>query len=87
MSNEKLYPKIDLRMVPNVPSCGCPFVENDNVICMNHMSENQKIRNKRPHQFVCVCNESEKAIQSRKSDFVEIEAEESIELESIEAET
>ena len=73
MSNEKHYPKIDLRAVPDVPLCGCPFVENDNVICMNHVSEDIKIRSKNPYQFVCVCNECEKAMQSRESDLVEIE--------------
>ena len=65
MPNEKQYPKIDLRMVPDVPSCGCLFVEDNNVICMNHVSENRKIRNKVPYQFVCVCNECEEAMQSR----------------------
>lgn len=74
MSNKKQYSKIDLRAVPDVPACGCPFVNDDNVKCMNHVSENQKIRNKFPYQFVCVCNECEKAMQSRESDLVEIEA-------------
>ena len=63
MSNEKHYPKIDLRTVPEVPSCGCPFVENDNVKCMNHIVDGSI--DGLPHQFVCVCNECEEAMQSR----------------------
>ena len=72
MSNKKLYPKIDLRAVPGVPSCGCPFVENNNVICMNHTTK--RCKGEAPYQFLCICDEDDEAVQSREEELVEIEA-------------
>ena len=63
MSNEKHYPKIDLRAVSDVPLCGCPFEENDNVVCMNCSINRSK--DEAPYQFLCICDEDDEAVQSR----------------------
>ena len=72
MSNEKLYPKIDLRMASDVPLCGCPFEENNNVICMNHTTD--RFKDEAPYQFLCICEEEDESEQSIEKDLVEIEA-------------
>ena len=72
MSNEKHYPKIDLRMASDVPLCGCPFEENDNVICMNHSINRSK--GEAPYQFLCICDEDDEAVRSRENELVETEA-------------